>query len=275
MGKAIGGLPEAAALSAGEARSERPVRRPPAATGPVVGAAPGDPAVGSRGIGAWLARQRRLRGISLDELESLTRVPRRSLERLEAGAYDASPDGFARGFVRTVASAIGLDPDDAVSRMLSEVTLPPPRRRSRAVPALLVLASLLGLGGLLALASGLLQIPQGWGLPAVARSPAEARRRDFVSELAADVAAGRVAVPAKPLAPQEPAAPPDAGLAAGPTPASDAAPAPDAAVADAAPASTPTAAPDAPPAPEAAPAPAPAPAAGAEPLASPGDVAPH
>jgi cytoskeletal protein RodZ len=243
------------------------VRRPPAATGSVGSAGPGDSPAHSRGIGAWLARQRRLRGISLDELEALTRVPRRSLERLEAGAYDASPDGFARGFVRTVASAIGLDPDDAVSRMLSEVALPPPRRRSRAVPALLVLASLLGLAGLLALASGLLPIPQGWGLPAVAPNPAEARRRDFVSELAADVAAGRVAVPAKPVAAGQPAAPPGAGVAPGP------APAPDAAVADAAAAAEATAAPAALPASEAAPAPAPAP--GAEPLASPGAVAPH
>jgi cytoskeletal protein RodZ len=237
------------------------VRRPPAATAPAGSAGPDHSPARSRGIGAWLARQRRLRGISLDELESLTRVPRRSLERLEAGAYDASPDGFARGFVRTVASAIGLDPDDAVSRMLSEVALPPPRRRSRVLPALLVLVSLLGLGGLLALASGLLTLPRGWGLPAVSPSPAEVRRRDFVSELAADVAAGRVALPAKP-APVEPPPVPDAEAARQAAAGSDAEPGPEA-----------TLAPDPLPAAEAAP--EPAPAAGADPLASPGGVAPH
>ena len=63
---------------------------------------------------------RRLRGISVDELARLTRIPLRSLERLEAGAFDGTPDGFVRGFVRTVAEALGLDPDDAVNRLLRE-----------------------------------------------------------------------------------------------------------------------------------------------------------
>lgn len=94
MGKEIGAGPEAAALS---------------------GAEPGD---GS--VGGYLARQRRLRGMSLDELASQTKIPRRSLERLEAGLFDGAPDGFARGFVRTVAEALGLDPDDAVNRLLAE-----------------------------------------------------------------------------------------------------------------------------------------------------------
>jgi transcriptional regulator with XRE-family HTH domain len=77
----------------------------------------GDP---ERSIGAYLARQRELRGISLDELATLTRIPRRSLERLESGVFDRAPDGFVRGFVRTVALALGLDPDAAVMRLLSE-----------------------------------------------------------------------------------------------------------------------------------------------------------
>ncbi len=64
-------------------------------------------------IGAYLARQRVLRGITLEELAESTRIPIRSLARLEAGVFDAEPDGFARGFVRTVAagarSAAGRD----------------------------------------------------------------------------------------------------------------------------------------------------------------------
>ena len=71
-------------------------------------------------VGRYLARQRILRGISLDDLALLTRIPRRSLERLEAGAFDRQPDGFARGFVRTVAGALGLDPDEAVLRLMNE-----------------------------------------------------------------------------------------------------------------------------------------------------------
>ena len=92
MGKKIRGEPEAAALSA-------------------------DP---ERSIGAYLTRQRELRGISLDELATLTRIPRRSLERLESGVFDRAPDGFVRGFVRTVADALGLDPENAVMRLLRE-----------------------------------------------------------------------------------------------------------------------------------------------------------
>jgi hypothetical protein len=74
----------------------------------------------SESIGVYLARQRELRGISLDQLAASTRIPRHSLERLEAGAFDASPDGFARAFVRTVAVALGLEPDDTVNRMRPE-----------------------------------------------------------------------------------------------------------------------------------------------------------
>ncbi len=71
-------------------------------------------------IGAFLARQRVLRGITLEQLADTTRIPIRSLARLEAGVFDAEPDGFARGFVRTVAIALGLPPDETVARMLPE-----------------------------------------------------------------------------------------------------------------------------------------------------------
>ena len=48
-------------------------------------------------VGLYLAGQRRLRGISVDDLAAQTRIPRRNIERLEAGAFDAAPDGFSRG----------------------------------------------------------------------------------------------------------------------------------------------------------------------------------
>jgi hypothetical protein len=80
------------------------------------------PADASReSIGAYLALQRELRGITLEELSRATRIPVRSLQRLEDGAFDHAPDGFARGFVRTVALALGLPADETVARMLPEV----------------------------------------------------------------------------------------------------------------------------------------------------------
>jgi transcriptional regulator with XRE-family HTH domain len=74
----------------------------------------------SRPIGEYLRRQRILRGMSAEELADLTRIPLRSLERLESGQFDGETDGFVRGFVRTVAAALGLDTDDTVARMLQE-----------------------------------------------------------------------------------------------------------------------------------------------------------
>jgi hypothetical protein len=71
-------------------------------------------------IGAYLAKQRKMRGISPAELCELTRIPLRSLERLESGTFDSLDDGFVRGFVRTVADALGLDPDDTLARMSHE-----------------------------------------------------------------------------------------------------------------------------------------------------------
>jgi len=92
-------------------RARHPERVDPSAAGN------GNPAPA---IGLYLSGQRRLRGISLDELAERTKIPRRNIERLEAGAFDGVPDGFTRGFVRTVAQALGLDPDETVMRLMRE-----------------------------------------------------------------------------------------------------------------------------------------------------------
>ena len=80
----------------------------------------GSDRVESQAIGSYLRWQRELREISVEELAELTRVPLRSIERLEAGAFDGQVDGFVKGFVRTVAESLGLDAEDTLSRMLSE-----------------------------------------------------------------------------------------------------------------------------------------------------------
>lgn len=178
MGKAVGGVPEATALK---------------------GAGGGEP-----GIGSYLARQRRLRGISLDELAARTRIPLRSLERLEMGAFDGPPDGFSRGFVRTVAAAIGLDPQDAVHRMLRE---PEPGRRAGGpslrrlawTAGLVLLGVLLGAAGL-RLAEGLTAGSGAGRPPEAARLPL---RKDYIRALAAEEG---LLEPSRP-APSPPAAP--------------------------------------------------------------------
>ena len=76
--------------------------------------------VESQAIGSYLRLQRGLRAISVEELANLTRIPVRSIERLEAGCFDGQVDGFSKGFVRTVAESLGLDAEDTLARMLSE-----------------------------------------------------------------------------------------------------------------------------------------------------------
>ena len=135
-------------------------------------------------IGRYIAQQRRLRGIDLEDLAARTRIPRRSLERLEAGAFDRSPDGFSRGFVRTVAEAIGLDPDDAVARMLVEPDAARARapRASRALGAVAVGIAVAGFAlGANELVS---RVRARMGGVAAAASDLPVRR-DFVRELAA------------------------------------------------------------------------------------------
>lgn len=78
-------------------------------------------------IGRYLARERAVREISLEELAALTRLPQRSLERLESGYLDGVHDGFTRGLVRTVSEALGLHVEDTVARMLPEAERPAPR----------------------------------------------------------------------------------------------------------------------------------------------------
>ena len=85
----------------------------------------------------------------------MTRIPRRNLERLESGAFDATADGFTRGFVRTVAEALGLDANEAVMRLVDEPRADELRALVAArralmwrVAALVAVAVLVFLGGL-------------------------------------------------------------------------------------------------------------------------------
>jgi len=164
-------------------REIRGVPEPP----PLIGGASPHGDGGARGreisIGAYLARERRLRGISVGELAELTKIPTRSIERLEAGAFDGNPDGFVRGFVRTIAVALGLDPEEAVMRMLGE-----PAEAAEA-PTLRLDRRLLAISGLLVATVGLGLAIWGWvsrapPAPAADDTPKIVYRRDAVRALA-------------------------------------------------------------------------------------------
>jgi hypothetical protein len=143
-------------------------------------------------IGSYLAGQRKLRGISRQELAELTRIPIRSLERLETGHFDGIDDGFVRGFVRTVSAALGLDPEDALTRMIPE----PVGSGESPILGHVALGRLLLLVGALVVVAGSVGIVSAVIRPAPERAgePEQGlRRRDPVRALA--LAEGAVGVP--------------------------------------------------------------------------------
>lgn len=67
--------------------------------------------------GAYLKRERELRGITLLKIHEGTRVPLKYLEALEADDYDSLPHPtFTKGFIKTCCKYLGLDEVDAVLR---------------------------------------------------------------------------------------------------------------------------------------------------------------
>jgi cytoskeleton protein RodZ len=72
------------------------------------------------GFGVHLRREREMRGVTLEEISSATRIGTRFLDALEAEQWEVLPGGvFNRGFVRSTAQFLGLDPE----AMLAEYTL--------------------------------------------------------------------------------------------------------------------------------------------------------
>jgi Helix-turn-helix domain/Domain of unknown function (DUF4115) len=124
------------------------------------------------GLGEFLRRERELRHISLDDVAERTKISRRYLEAIEEERYDRLPgETFVRGFIRSYAQSVGLDPEDTLliynhSRMVHDVASPrteplsPDRRawHERFLLWLLV-AGVVVVGGVLVSAVGLLDRP--------------------------------------------------------------------------------------------------------------------
>ena len=82
--------------------------------------------------GEFLRRERELRHISLDQVAERTKINRRYLEAIEEERYEHLPgEAFVRGFIRSYAQSVGLDPEDTLliynhSRMTHKVVPPHP-----------------------------------------------------------------------------------------------------------------------------------------------------
>jgi len=79
-------------------------------------------------IGDYLKTERETRRLSLEELSSTTRIPRKTLESLEHDRFEDLPSGvFVRGFIKAYASAVSIDADEVLERFDQQrpKTLPP------------------------------------------------------------------------------------------------------------------------------------------------------
>lgn len=81
-------------------------------------------------IGGLLKSERETRDLSIEEVSSTTRIPRRTLESLEDDRFEDLPSGvFVRGFIKAYASAVDIDAHDVLARFDEQqpkVALTPP-----------------------------------------------------------------------------------------------------------------------------------------------------
>src|SRR2546425_4349546 len=88
-------------------------------------------------FGASFKKARESRGVSLNQIATETRISTRFLTAIENEEFSLLPGGiFNRGFVRTFAEKVGLDPDQAVAdyERLAEVHQPLDTTTAAAMP---------------------------------------------------------------------------------------------------------------------------------------------
>ena len=83
----------------------------------------------TEGLGAYLKRIRETRSISIEEVSQATRIPVRMLVELESDSSNQLPnDVFVKGYLKSYAAVLNLDPADLVTRFLDgrKPSSPPP-----------------------------------------------------------------------------------------------------------------------------------------------------
>lgn len=100
-------------------------------------------------FGEHLRREREMRGVSLEEISTATRISVHFLEALESEKWDVLPGGiFNRGFIRAVAHFLGLDEESLIAEyalstndkpVVTVWAKPPAQSQRWLMPLLLVL----------------------------------------------------------------------------------------------------------------------------------------
>ena len=81
-----------------------------------------------------LRESRLARGLSIEDISSVTKINPTYLHAIETGEYDLLPEPYIVLFIRAYAKEIGIDPDDAAKRyrlFRSAEELPKEKRRAR------------------------------------------------------------------------------------------------------------------------------------------------
>lgn len=79
-------------------------------------------------VGSLLRNAREGKSLTVPEISRSTRIPVRSLEALELGTYESLPgEVFVKGFLRSYAQAVGLSPEDVVTRYTTSRAPVPPQ----------------------------------------------------------------------------------------------------------------------------------------------------
>jgi cytoskeleton protein RodZ len=87
-------------------------------------------------VGAYLSEERKRKNISLADVAKVTRISPRYLEALERDEFQSLPASiFVRGFLRTYAAQIGLDPGEVLNMYEAQVdSLRAPVKKEVVVP---------------------------------------------------------------------------------------------------------------------------------------------
>lgn len=86
-------------------------------------------------LGVLLRNARTQRGLSLDDIQELTKIRKRYLEAIESGDHSILPGNFyVRAFVKSYSEAVGLDPDEVLRLYQHEVPSPPAEPAQEPLP---------------------------------------------------------------------------------------------------------------------------------------------
>lgn len=81
-------------------------------------------------LGQVLLRAREEKGISLDDIQKMTKIQKRYLEAIERGHFHLLPGHFyARAFIKSYAEAVGLDSGEILAHFQSDLPNQPPQEQ--------------------------------------------------------------------------------------------------------------------------------------------------